>query len=428
MTITSLPSFSGLTDNAPASPSYFNSKFSQVVSMITTVNESGTSIGQVTAALSRGSTTIYADQMAGADWGEKVLAAYSLATHGSMIDASALSGKQVMSSTLTIDVPFTTLRVSSALSLNMSTFGVVVPVGTDGVAIESTLPWGSRTSNGAYPQGQWDYRGTGNAIVVGDATGPTLNFRMRDVGIWLGGSGSSSRGIILNQCLYFDLERVQVLGKTGSTHSNIGIVVDGTDSNNNLFAGWGTIRQPVLNRMWRGIVGTGVEPYSANAVTVLGGSLQGMGSGVSGCRGISVDNGRGWFVHGTDIDGFDHGVHLDTANHHVIFRGENNAADIFLSSSASLNYINNVRESGVVPVDNGAKNIVIMAGTFRGTVDLAANGARLSIRTVAAGASLTSSNLSANEVAFQFNASGASFGIRSGGTVWYFSSSLSTKG
>lgn len=63
-----------------------------------------------------------------------------------------------------------------------------------------------------------------------------------------------------------------------------------------------------------------------------------------------------------------------------------------------------------------------------GTVDLAPNAVRLSIRTIAGGASATSLNVGTNEVTFQMNASGASLAIRSGGTLWLFSSSLSTKG
>lgn len=63
-----------------------------------------------------------------------------------------------------------------------------------------------------------------------------------------------------------------------------------------------------------------------------------------------------------------------------------------------------------------------------GTLNLALNGVRLSMRTVAA-ASLDSTTLAVNEVAFSIGgASGASLAIRSGGTVWYFGSSLSTKG
>lgn len=365
MTLSNITSLSAFTDNAPLSPAYFNSKWSEVQGNFESLATAGNA-SDLSALWSRNSTVVYVDQMAGSDWGAKVLAAYSIATHGCLVDASRLSGAQTMSSTVTLDVPYTTFRWSSAMSLNMSTFGIRVPAATHGITMEpdTQLGWGARAKNGAFAQGQFDYRGTGDALVVGSDQTATLNFTLKNFGLWLGGSNASARGIILNQCLYFDLEKPQVLGKTGSTHSNIGIVVDGTDTNNSLFAGWGTIRQPILARMWRGIVGTGTEPYSANAITVLGGSLAGMGSGVSGARGISVDNGRGWFVFGTDVDGFHRGVHLDTANHYVVIRGENNGVDGFLASTSSFNYFYNVRV-GTNVTNSGSTNIVISDGTVQ---------------------------------------------------------------
>lgn len=62
-----------------------------------------------------------------------------------------------------------------------------------------------------------------------------------------------------------------------------------------------------------------------------------------------------------------------------------------------------------------------------GTIDLASNSVRLSIRTLAM-ASLTSANVAVNEMVFAIGASGSSLAFRSGGTMWYPNSSLSTKG
>ena len=62
-----------------------------------------------------------------------------------------------------------------------------------------------------------------------------------------------------------------------------------------------------------------------------------------------------------------------------------------------------------------------------GTLNLASNSVRLSIRTVAM-ASLTSANVAVNELVFAIGASGSSLALRSGGTMWYPNSSLSTVG
>lgn len=66
-----------------------------------------------------------------------------------------------------------------------------------------------------------------------------------------------------------------------------------------------------------------------------------------------------------------------------------------------------------------------------GTLDLAPNAVRLSVRTLAASsitASAAQTNVQPNEVVFTIGgASGASFGIMSGGTFYGFTSSFSAK-
>jgi len=62
-----------------------------------------------------------------------------------------------------------------------------------------------------------------------------------------------------------------------------------------------------------------------------------------------------------------------------------------------------------------------------GTFDLAPNSVRLSVRSLAM-ASLTSLNIGTNELVLAIGASGCSLAYRSGGTMWYPNSSLSTNG
>lgn len=67
----------------------------------------------------------------------------------------------------------------------------------------------------------------------------------------------------------------------------------------------------------------------------------------------------------------------------------------------------------------------------KGTLNLATNAARLSMRTLAASsvtASAANTNVATNEVVFTIGgASGASLCISSGGTTYIFSSALSAK-
>lgn len=65
-----------------------------------------------------------------------------------------------------------------------------------------------------------------------------------------------------------------------------------------------------------------------------------------------------------------------------------------------------------------------------GTLNLATQGVRLSIRTIAASAltaSAANTNVAVNECVFTVSASGASFAINSGGTTWVFNSDASAK-
>lgn len=72
---------------------------------------------------------------------------------------------------------------------------------------------------------------------------------------------------------------------------------------------------------------------------------------------------------------------------------------------------------------------ITAAGTIQlsastGTFNLA-QGHLLSIRTQP---SFSSTNLAVDEIGFSLHGSGASLALRSGGTIWYFTSSASTKG
>lgn len=106
MTIVNLAAFSGITDNSPATPSYLNSKFSQLVSMITGVNESSFT-----------DNILYAHTFSGPDAASKVSAALAALTAPGTIDCRSLVGAQDWGSVLTVNK-------SVALLFGASTFSV----------------------------------------------------------------------------------------------------------------------------------------------------------------------------------------------------------------------------------------------------------------------------------------------------------------
>lgn len=286
---------------------------------------------------SAGAAYVDASRMTGANWGAKVSAALDvLPATGGIVDAHGITGSEALTGTLTLDVPYLTLLVSSAMTLSMSTFGIVVPVATHGVRLLGQGFLGARTQNGAYPEGAWSYAGTGNAITVGDSSAATKGFAMEDIGIWLGAAGDAAVGVDLNYCHYADFVRLLVLGKLGGgtppDSRNIGVSIDGTGS----FSGWIGFRHCILNRCYQGIVGTNV----VNAVTILGGAIGGRSASIVGSAGIVITSGANWSSQNVDIDQFEHGVHLDAAYHNtLLFRGENNTLDAYLTTNAYENDI-----------------------------------------------------------------------------------------
>lgn len=95
--------------------------------------------------------------------------------------------------------------------------------------------------------------------------------------------------------------------------------------------------------------------------------------------------------------------------------GSNTTPSIGLSSATSVGFYS----SGVQTI---AQSL--------GTLNLATNSVRLSMRTIAASAltaSAANTNVAVNEVVFTIQASGASFAINSGGTTWLFNSDASAK-
>jgi hypothetical protein len=93
---------------------------------------------------------IYADQLSGADAGAKINAAIAhLPSTGGIVDARNLTGAQSMAASLTISKNFVTLLLGS-MTLSMGANPIIIAVGTSGVQIVGTGPWGS---NGADTDG-----------------------------------------------------------------------------------------------------------------------------------------------------------------------------------------------------------------------------------------------------------------------------------
>ena len=321
-----------------------------------------------------GVEVVYAHEMPGADWGQKVAAAEAaLPAAGGIIDATYLTGAQSLSGTLTLSKDYVTLRVAKDMVLAMGTSSIVWSGGTVGCRVTCEGAFGALSMNGAYPQPQFNYAGSGSAVTIGDGTTASYQFVWEDIGIRINAAGTSAVALTINTLLYGDFGRLTVLGSLAAGTTQVGCRIDGTHAS--LFAGWITFRNPVMNRVYRGFHGTGSGVHTANAITILGGSLQGANNYASGTagKGIYLEGGKGWFVHGLDIDNFERAVDCNTANNHIVVRAENCDQGIYLDSSSDANWVVNVRDDGTTPVDNGTDNVVWQAGIQYGDHTLTGN-------------------------------------------------------
>jgi len=215
------------------------------------------------------------------------------------------------------------------------------------------------------------------------------------------------------------LRRLRIESQSASPTSEVCIKCDGTGN-----YAQGRIEDCRINNGKIGVYFTGSGVNAVNATMMNGCTI----SGTSAGAGFVIEaSSNGNTMEACDLENW--GSAMSWAY------GGNTAWGLRLES----NWTNALLSSAV----NGCLIQASASGSTHSTSDLGTNNqllighagstnylgrwrtTQLSVRTAA---SLDSTNLLANEVAFQVNASGASLALRSGGTVWYFGSSLSTKG
>lgn len=409
MTITTLPAFSGCTDNAPASPSYFNSKFSQVVSMITTLNA---------AANSSASSMGIANVMD-----------YGAVGDGSTDDAAAIRAAIAAAPVVYFPDPSPSYLVGSVIE-------IAKPVALIGQNVSATVIErgfsGSKDTDGIFHYTDGSSWGLVDNLTLRSKTGQTggcllsiVNtnadavggYRFTGVDFTTTGTSTHSHTVWMN----------------GTARTSAPIGLRGVD-----FVGCNVFGGAVATLVAKGVLKLGINGggvYNAGGVATSEVSLDGT-AGVptssfaylpadSSCD-INMDNATMGFIACGQLAKI-----RNTTNTTFIY-GHGNASSVSTQWSFSnfyntgdrtwhgtSNYSETVNFKGPVSVANATM-------TFS-TATLNLGQSRLvSVRTAA---SLDSTTLRTDEVAFTIaGASGASLAIRSGGTIWYFSSSASTKG
>lgn len=232
-------------------------------------------------------------------------------------------------------------------TITMGSNQVIVTAGTHGVFFKGTVPFGG----GAIGLGaQFTYSGNGKAFQVGGSSVTTRMFAWDNVTVVLSGAGTSASGLYMTNVVYFRLINPSVVGD-GTTTGTVGVVCDGTGN----FCGTGEIIGPYMTGLGTGILGNGPGGTGANAIVVLGGTVQ---STVVGGIGIDLENADSSSVYGLDIESESVAIKFGAlaAGNFIRIRQEANTTDVQALAGSQFNVVQVERANVPVVSDAGTNN------------------------------------------------------------------------
>jgi hypothetical protein len=351
MTVSTVTVFSSITEGAYATPTYLNSKFTEVYDNLNALNAA--------SALAIGSGYVYAHQQAGATWDAKITNAIAaLPAAGGIVDARGLRGAQSMAANLIISLSNVTILCGTMIC-SAGTNRIIVSAGTNSVAILGESCWSATSDFASVTGTTFDYTGSGDFITVGTSSANTTFFRMADIGIQLHSSGATARGLVLVRCQIYMLDRL-VIGGTSSANSRVGVVFDGTGN----YCGSGTMSQCRITNLTTGILGTGVAVNNGmNDATFTGLKCSGLGIAVNVSVGQHAQFFGGDFESCTTAFSFSGGANAFGCVGYGV-RMEGNTTDFSFAAGSTRNVftITTGSNSGLpIITDSGSENRVTWA-------------------------------------------------------------------
>lgn len=416
MTLVNLGSFSGITDGANASPSYLNSKFSQLLSMVTAVNSAGTDFG----AVASGSTTTFpvgvAFVLQSFDSGGAYVNARNYCNgNGSTDDAANLRSLFSVAAGKTVYFPAgnyrveSTVTISSALKIFMgggqgtasfykATSGDMFHVANANVEFHNVALDADTAGTSAGSAG-WGIRVTGGANIGNfKFLGGAINSMVSGIVF----DDDTGAGSMIANCRIAPYTAVTAGEGVGIQAGNDTSARQRFISNVNMPGGYVSLGS--TNDTF--ITNCSLKRVHMVTATCFGTHVQGCRLGNSGST-MTMDGNSSFYV-GNALSG-----------------------TMVINATCSGVYVGNGNSSGSV-INNSTQANFLLVDPYHfrmasgGSFNL--NTSRfLSMRTLAA-TSLNSANLQPFEMAIAYGASGCSLAFRSGGTVWYPNSSLSTVG
>lgn len=277
---------------------------------------------------------LVADNFPGADWGAKVQAADTmLGTASGEIWMSLAAGTSAPAKDVTLNSGHV-LRFTQGGTWNLGTSRIVIPAGASKTALLCDVPSGAKLQ----------YKGSDFAIVIG-AAGTTLTTAVTIKGIFIACQSSvDNAGCIHALCtLFVKVEDCELACNVAN--KQYGILSDGTGD----FSAYMTLFNTTINLAYYGVKYTG----SSNSNVIIGGSITGPSTPLSGSSGVNVDAGDSCNFVSLDIENYDTGLLLNSARTSVTcirFEGNNTACEF--SSAAASNTVFCINTSGTITVTN----------------------------------------------------------------------------
>lgn len=303
--------------------------------------------------------TIDVSKRSEANFGLKLQAAHDLLpSTGGVLDCQGLVGAQVLSSNVNITKPGVTIKFG-ACSITTAGFQFLVSSTAHGIQLLGANPF-SYNATISSSGGTFIYHNTGSlaSLVLGDGAAKLYGVKLADLYIHCQ-DASDDVGVV-----GVWVKRVQ-----SGHYENIIVSCGGTKYNQSCFridgtAGatfYHTLINCLLANGGKGLHLTGVGVNACNALTMLGGSLNGS---VGGFRGLVIDaDGNGNQFLGVDIANCLVGVTLSGAakNNKIDCRFEGNTTDATFASGCTDNWI---QGSGLNTVtDSDGSNTIIKQNT-----------------------------------------------------------------
>lgn len=295
------------------------------------------------------SSVRYADQFSGVDWGAKVAAALAdLGSGPGEIDASRFTTTQAISAQLNLNVSNVVIKLPPVV-INLGANSIVIPAGTNNVALEGRLPYivGTRFS----------YTGSGVALKVGDSTADTNGFVGKNLNIDIGAAGSAAIGIQLNRAVAYVLEYPSVFGLASANTQKLIDLEGGAN-----FTG-GVIWQPSPNNGNDGIF----FGKNANANWIMGGFASMLAtSNVLNFDGggVNCDGNRIW---GIDCENANIAIRLDFAtNNRIDIRAETVTTTVSATANSAKNRVAFTGPAASNVTDLGTGNVIEHPTQMRG--------------------------------------------------------------